>query len=144
MNFNHVNIETGKLHLLIQAEQEHVSDMITMLESSECLCDDIGCSIVAEYGFKGDKEAVLDQLLSYGHSIENFTDDDRAGLLKRKEKYFLFFQQNDNDAQNQAIIKLLQANTMEAVAEIGNVMEDKMMLRKIAHDNKMCLCFTNI
>lgn len=105
------------------------------------LCDRIGYQIVAEFGFKGKKEAVWKQLEEYNDKIcamEEFSPEFISELIVRKQKYLEH--KTSADHAKKAIVEAIQSD------DIGKMVDTNMAIingNKQLHDMKRCLCFNN-
>ena len=105
------------------------------------LCDRIGHQIVAEYGFKGRKEAVWKQLEEYNdmiNELDEFSPEFISELIVRKQKYLEH--KAGADHAKKAIVEAIKSN------DIGKMVDSSMGImygNQQLHDMESCLCFNN-
>lgn len=105
------------------------------------LCDRIGYQIVAEFGFKGRKEAVWKQLEEYNDKIcvmDSFSPEFIAELIERKKKYLEH--KAGADHAKQAVVDAIKSN------KLGKMVDTSMLImagNQNLHDMQECLCFKN-
>jgi len=104
------------------------------------LCDVIGHQIVAEFGFKGKKEKVWEQLSEYNDKIQDmeFTPEFIAELIERKKKYNDFA--TGTKHARQAIVDAIKSRNLDKMVNTTNLI---MAGNQQLHENEMCLCFNN-
>ena len=140
-------------------EIEHVDELLEKFEYAR-LCDKIGCQIVSEFGFKGSKNEVWEQLLGYREFIEDFVFDEAfiKELCVRKDQLDAFEEKLDTDKKevHDAVKEFLITQDMDKWVEATATLIEKKEAEatkkakrvilegnELLHEMKQCLCFTN-
>jgi hypothetical protein len=102
-------------------EIEYVDELLEKFEYAR-LCDKIGCQIVSEFGFKGSKNEVWEQLLGYREFIECFVFDDAFinELCVRKDHLNAFEEKFDADKKevHEAVKEFLITKDMDKLVDL--------------------------
>jgi len=128
-------------------EIEYVEMKLETFQTAR-LCDSIGLGIIAEYGFKGNKQKVFDQLNDYYENllVSELTDEDVQLLNERKNNYKEHLKSLESFTQKQ-LLEFIKKNkgSMDdnKLMQMYQFAEDNYMLKTILHENKMCKCYDN-
>lgn len=128
-------------------EIEYVEMKLETFQTAR-LCDSIGLGIIAEYGFKGNKQKVFDQLNDYYENLLvcELTDEDVQQLEERKSNYKEHLKSLESYTQKQ-LSEFIKKNkgSMDdnKLMQMYQIAEDNYMLKTILHENKMCKCYDN-
>ena len=128
-------------------EIEYVELKLESLQTAR-LCDSVGLSIIAEYGFKGNKQQVFDQLNDYYEKLKanELTDEEEDCLLDRKNLYAqkLTNLKSFTHKQIQTFMNKNKDNMDDnKMLQMYQFADDNYMLQNILHENKMCTCYNN-
>lgn len=128
-------------------EIEYVEQKLEVFQTAR-LCDSIGLGIIAEYGFKGTKQAVFNQLNDYYENLlaNELTDEEKLCLLDRKDNYNEHLSTLESFTQNQMqeFINKNKGNMDDdKLLQMYQFAQDNNMLKNILHENKMCKCYNN-
>ena len=132
---------------LRNTEIEYVEMKLETFQTAR-LCDSIGLGIIAEYGFKGNKQKVFDQLNDYYENllVSELTDEDVQLLNERKNNYKEHLKSLESFTQKQ-LLEFIKKNkgSMDdnKLIQMYQFAEDNYMLKSILHENKMCKCYNN-
>jgi len=140
MDFDSISLSEIRL-----IEQEHVSILLRSFKDAR-LCSYDGRLIIAQYGFRGGKDAVYASLLDYHKYLDNneLTVIDREAIRIRKMKLIQFNEESERDWNHQRIRLAVKSRNFQLLIDTTNsVAEDKKLLADILHDQKMCLCYHN-
>ena len=126
-------------------EIDHVDELLEEFETKR-LCDKIGCQIVIEYGFKGSKHDVWEQLLSYNENIKSHEFDDEfiKQLIERKERLESF--DDELPKKRKAIEDAIKGRNLDDPDQMQNLINVTALIiegNELLHEQKMCLCFNN-
>ena len=139
----HVDFITGDLEDLKIAEiNRHRSNLEGLIEDGKLCCDD-GRFIVAEFGFKGDTQAVIEQMEAHIENLETngIKDTDRVPM---QEAYMnacdSFAIENDETGDNDNFKEALKSGDITLAM---NFLDNSLNRRKQIHDKKECLCYCN-
>ena len=133
--------------MLQKNEIEYVEQKLEVFQTSR-LCDSIGLGIIAEYGFKGDKQKVFNQLNDYYENLlaNELTNEEEDCLLERKDQYNEHLETLESFTQNQ-MKEFMNKNKGNMddnkLVQMYQFAEDNHMLKNILHENKMCKCYNN-
>lgn len=142
MQFDEINLLTATLDEIKQMELGHVAYQLLEVAETKRLCSIVGREILAEYKFKGNFDEVVRQLNEYSLKVEStkFTENDRSEIIARKLRLMLHRDLSYLDVQHQAITEAVSMQDHDKVIDLAC---QTYMLSTIAHDQKMCECFTN-
>lgn len=142
MKFNGVDYSTVTLEELKNEELGHVAIQLLDLAETKRLCSITGREVIAEYGFKGTFNQVVEQLNEYSLHIEKegLTEEDRKNITMRKLKLDLHIEMEGSEEHTQEMLKAIKKNDESLVIDMAL---QKHMLQKILHDQGMCECFNN-
>lgn len=133
--------------VLRNTEIKYVEQKLESFQTAR-LCDSLGLGIIAEYGFKGSKQKVFDQLNDYYEKLlaNELTDEEEDCLLDRKTKYNEHLKTVESFTQKQ-VLEFIKKNkgSMDdnKLMQMYQFAEDNYMLKTILHENKMCKCYDN-
>ena len=133
--------------VLRQNEIKYVEAKLDSFQPAR-LCDSIGLGIIAEFGFKGNKQKVFDQLNDYYEHllINELTDEEEDCLLDRKNKYNEHLTTNESFTVKQ-LSQFVKKNKLNMddnkLLQMYQISEDAYMLKNILHEEKMCACYNN-
>ena len=134
---------TAPLEDIVKGEIYRLESSLTDLKEEGRLCGEEGRYIVAEFDFKGDMNAVAEQLEQHIQSLrENgLTDSDR---VPTQERYMrgctLHAIENDEVEMHTEFKKAMRTGDVSTMMKITNRNE---RLRETMHEKKECLCYTN-
>jgi hypothetical protein len=129
---------------------------IELMEQETRLCEEIGSATVAEYGFRGGKEAVFQQLLAlYHYRLRNpYKEGDRAALAEQAKRLEVHNQQIRNNPLKIKRLKLWESSLKQGSSNPSDVchwlqsqayratqhLED---VEISIHNRRECVCYNN-
>lgn len=133
-----------ELKRLEMSEIERLSSLLMHLECSNRLCHPSVEKIVAEFGFKGSREAVWRQLLDIldRYATEGMTQED---ALRADENASRLAKWNGRHSRRQDFYNVKAREALEDV-DITKMVELRVAQsrrKKLLHDKKECLCYVN-
>ena len=122
------------------------------------LCDPISAGVVAEFGFKGPRQAVIDQLgelLQYRLETP-YQDRDRGNLEEEGDRFSLFLEQQRNSPKQTELRRITKewfelfprpGNNYLRLEELStqrNTLGSQLEAERTSqHESRLCLCFKN-
>ena len=137
------NIKHTKHQLAEMAGEQiqRLSYLLEQLRDEELLCSNVGEAIIAEFGFKGDKEQVEAQLEFRLMRFETYglTQKDIIVLSENQKRLDEHQARHDDDPYRLKLKALITVDIAEA-----SKMSDMLHTRKqILHGKKECACYSN-
>jgi hypothetical protein len=123
---------------------ETLETQLELLVSEERLCAGTGEEVIAEHGFRGDFNAVVNQMRNLLEMIKAkpYTESDRMQVLQRYERYATYMN-NRKEAYEEAISECVKKHTIDGLMEASRYAESYHQLKDTLHNKKECICFTN-
>jgi len=142
MIFDGINLETCTLEELKEMELGHVANKLLELATSKRLCSLEGKEVLAEYQFKGTFKEVVKQLDDYSLEIDalGLTEKDRKDIIMGKIRLLTHRDMKKASVEYEAIREAIEEGDEDKVTDLTN---QYVIMANIAHENKMCECFTN-
>ena len=142
MIFDGIDLQTCSLEELKEMELGHVATKLLELAKSKRLCSLEGKEVLAEYDLKGTFSDVVRQLDNYSLEVDAMgcTEQDREEIILRKTRLIMHRDMKETSIEYEAIREAISAGDQQKVTDLA---DQYIMMANIAHDNKMCECFTN-
>lgn len=139
-----INYETDPLKIITKHEINRLNGLLFRMETAKRLCESAGAEVIHEFGFKGDLNAVREQLIELldRYAIEGIHDSERPRLIENETKRLKWYadENKSNEYYSQKIKEYHRAGNLDKMHD----MLAKQRLRTInLHNKKECLCFTN-
>jgi hypothetical protein len=134
-----VDYEVDSLDVIRTYEVNKLEGLIKELNQTDKLCSMIGQTVVAEFGFKGNLQAVQEQLkeLKKRYVEEGLKEKDRPILIANDLSLIVFLKQDD--VYSTEFKKLLTKDFKKAM-EYNRAFLNR---EKVLHEKKECLCYNN-
>ena len=97
-----IDYANDPLKTIEEHEIERLNGLLFRVETAKKLCSSAGEEIIAEFGFRGDLEAVRSQLIALldRYAIDGIRDSDRPRLLENEKKRLKWHDKTKNHGQN--------------------------------------------
>jgi len=142
MDITPINLDylSRSLEDITEGEIVRLELMVEELKTSGRLCSETGRELVAEFGYKGNLDEVIQQVeVTIKHIKDNgLSDIDRVELQERRIKGAnallddSYFDYKFKEAMEKGDVKLM-----------NELVENKANLHELLHEKKECLCYCN-
>lgn len=143
MDITPINLDYLKASLddIVKGEVARLELMIQELKEDGKLCCETGRELVAEFGFKGDINQVIEQVEDYITDIETngISDSDRITLQERR-----IAAANSDLTENIYMEKFKEAMEKGDTKIMIELAQRKSNLHEMLHEKKECLCYSNL
>lgn len=149
MEEEYIDFGTSDLGQINTYLLDKMENSLFLMEYESRLCSENSAKVVAEYGFKGDKEAVYKQLLDlYEYRKEHpYTKEDIPELKQNKERFLTHLEETKNSLHakkyREYAREAFSNPSPEKFAELQKLMDVWINSAKTLHEKKECLCFNN-
>lgn len=145
-----INLSADNIDRINQFYLKRLEILCGLMATETRLCDEVSEGIVAEFGFKGDKNEVHSQLLGEFNKRKQtpYTFDDKPELIERSVRFSLYLKRREDNPIKKKIRDIFFEKWGSGDASPAEVLVDALNSqyfenRDAMHSKRECICFNN-